>query len=279
MGSFLIKVSLISIIIINFINYDLIKKNILFIPFISFTSISVYLSGERTSFALFLFLSFLVIIFIKTLRKCFIISLLILTSFVTVTAQTNFGKSDPYNRIFIKTFNQLTSNYFIINKSKKINKDPKLIKEKIIQNSQFFTSDHHGHFILAYKLFENNKLFGIGPKGFRYHCRKVQYDPKIGICSTHPHNYLVQITAELGLVGFFLYFFTLSFLVIKLIHCRKMEIDLKNKDMFSLISIGLLVNLFPFLPNGNFFNNWLSIINFYLFGFYLYSYKQVFIND
>ncbi len=58
-----------------------------------------------------------------------------------------------------------------------------------------------------------------------------------------------------------------------------MEIDLKKKEMFSLISIGLLVNLFPFLPSGNFFNNWLSIINFYLFGIYLYSYKQVFVDD
>jgi len=280
LGSFLIKVTLISIIFINLINNELIeKKKILFISFLSLVLISTYLSGERTSFSLFLILSFLVIIFIKSLRKSFFISLLILICFIILTAQVNFGKSDPFNRIFLKTFNQITNNYFTINKSKEIDKDPKILTKEILQNSKIFTNDHNGHFILAYQLFKSNMIFGIGPKGFRHHCRKVEYNPKIGICSTHPHNYLVQIITELGLFGFLLYFFALSFLIIKLIHCRKMEIDLKKKEMFSLISIGLLVNLFPFLPSGNFFNNWLSIINFYLFGIYLYSYKQVFAND
>ena len=41
-----------------------------------------------------------------------------------------------------------------------------------------------------------NKIFGVGPKGFRFHCRKVDYNPKIGICSTHPHNISIQSFSE-----------------------------------------------------------------------------------
>ena len=49
------------------------------------------------------------------------------------------------------------------------------------------------------------------------------------------------------------------------------------KSYFIIVSIGLLINLFPFLPSGNFFNNWISLINFYLVGIYFYAYKKVFV--
>ena len=61
-----------------------------------------------------------------------------------------------------------------------------------------FSLSHHGHYILALDLFKNNYLFGVAPKGFRYHCRKIQYDSKVGICTTHPHNILIQFLSELG---------------------------------------------------------------------------------
>jgi hypothetical protein len=36
----------------------------------------------------------------------------------------------------------------------------------------------------------------------------------------------------------------------------------------------LFINLFPFAPAGNFFNNWMSMIYYYPLGFYLYSRKE-----
>ena len=38
-----------------------------------------------------------------------------------------------------------------------------------------------------------------------------------------------------------------------------------TKLSFYLLNIGIIINLFPFIPSGNFFNNWLSLIMFYPF--------------
>ena len=149
----------------------------------------------------------------------------------------------------------------------------KRIKKK---NIQIFSTDHTGHYKLAYKLFLNQPIFGAGPKGFRYYCRSVKYDPKVGVCSTHPHNIVIQILSETGILGFIFYFSGLLFLIIKILSCANKAKLLKDKNCFLIISIGLFVNLFPLVPGGNFFNNWLSINNYYFLGVYLYSYKKVF---
>ena len=51
------------------------------------------------------------------------------------------------------------------------------------------------------------------------------------------------------------------------------------KNQFYIISIGLILNLFPFIPSGNFFNNWLSLMIYFNLGLYLYTYKKIFDND
>ena len=56
---------------------------------------------------------------------------------------------------------------------------------------------------------------------------------------------------------------------------RKKNLDPYEKNGFLVISIGLLIYLFPFFPSGNFFNNWLSIMLFYNIGFFLYSYNTL----
>ena len=121
---------------------------------------------------------------------------------------------------------------------------------------------------------EKNKIFGIGPKGFKDYCRKVKYVPKIGICSTHPHNIFIQIILELGLIGLVFYIVAailVLFNFFKLIVRKKFNYDYLA---FYSITLGLIINLFPFIPGGNFFNNWISIILYYNIGLYLYSYKK-----
>ena len=55
-----------------------------------------------------------------------------------------------------------------------------------------------------------------------------------------------------------------------------LEKKVNNKYLaFYSITLGIIVNLFPFLPSGNFFNNWISIILYYNIGIYLYSYNEV----
>ena len=87
-------------------------------------------------------------------------------------------------------------------------------------------------------------------------------------------NILIQIIIELGLIGLVFYIVAAIFVLFyffKSIVRRKFNYDYLA---FYSITLGLIINLFPFIPGGNFFNNWISIILYYNIGLYLYSYKK-----
>ena len=50
------------------------------------------------------------------------------------------------------------------------------------------------------------------------------------------------------------------------------KFDQRNENLiYQNILIGIIiVNLWPLVPSGNFYNNWLSLLYFYPVGFYLY---------
>ena len=48
----------------------------------------------------------------------------------------------------------------------------------------------------------------------------------------------------------------------------------ENMDFQNCILIGIFANIFPLLPSGNVFNNWLSIVYFLPVGFYIYKLKN-----
>ena len=94
-------------------------------------------------------------------------------------------------------------------------------------------------------------------------------------CSTHPHNTYVQILVSMGLIGISFIIFALYYFV-KEIFINRKEINQKKKifDKYkvskSIIISAIFINLWPLIPSGNFFNNWVSMIYFYPIGFYLY---------
>lgn len=276
LGSFLLKVFPFTIWLIYFSNFEISKYKNLLIIFFSMYIITVYLSGERTSLFLIFLATILFIFYLHNLRAILLKSFLIFLLFVMSTFITNFGKSDPFNRIFIKTFNQITNSFFLTKRDIQLDKKNlgDLTKD-LKKNIQIFSTDHNGHYLLAYNLFKQSPIFGKGPEGFRYYCRKVEYNSKIGMCSTHPHNIFMQLLSETGLIGIFFYLFGSIFVIISLSKLYKKNMDLKNKYNFYIASIAIIVNFFPLVPSGNFFNNWISIISYYYIGIYIYSYRKV----
>ena len=275
LGSFLIKILPLILWLLFYLNFNF-KKNFFFlICFFSLYFICIYISGERTAFVSLFILLFFLIIFITKIRTIFLLSLTILILFIGLTSFFNIGKVNTFNRIFIKTFNQVTNQFYI--KEKDLSKDKQEVSsQNIYKNIKIFSTDHNGHYVLAYHLFTQQPIFGAGPRGFRYYCRSVKYDSNIGICTTHPHNTLLQILSETGIVGLIFYLYGIFFVMIKIWKVQRKNLILSEKSCFTIISIGLLINLFPFLPSGNFFNNWVSIMNYYFLGLYLYSYKRVY---
>ena len=276
LGSFLLKVFPFTIWLIYFANFEISKYKNLLIIFFSMYIITVYLSGERTSLFLIFLATILFIFYLHNLRAILLKSFLIFLLFVMSTFITDFGKSDPFNRIFIKTFNQITNSFFLTKRDIQLDKKNlgDLTKD-LKKNIQIFSTDHNGHYLLAYNLFKQSPIFGKGPEGFRYYCRKVEYNSKIGMCSTHPHNIFMQLLSETGLIGIFFYLFGSIFVIISLSKLYKKNMDLKSKYNFYIASIAIIVNFFPLVPSGNFFNNWISIISYYYIGIYIYSYRKV----
>ena len=140
------------------------------------------------------------------------------------------------------------------------------------------SDQHYAHFTTAYKIFIDNPIFGKGIKSFRFICNDPRYHSNkkkimseygnysnIESCSTHPHNTYIQLLSETGILPaslIFLIFLVSIFQIIKIsIKSYSLQDDLKNKANFQIfIFTAIIINFFPVLPSGNFYNNWLSII-------------------
>jgi len=226
-------------------------SNYIFFIIFVFGFALIYMSGERTAF--FVTLITFVIVFIMLEEKKIKI---IFGAFLISGALLIVGSS-------------------IINKDFKIRMIDQTLEQIGVmdKNFKFFSTAHQSHYQISMKMFKDNPVFGKGPKTFRAYCSderfKVEFEAS---CSTHPHNYYVQMLAETGLLGFV--FLVLAFLYI----CKEYLLHKFNglfhkKKYLSDFEIVLLscffISLWPIAPSGNIFNNWLSIIMYLPLGFYL----------
>ena len=148
----------------NFLNK---KLNIIYSLIVSLVCVTIYLSGERSSF--FLLILFFTIIFFsnKYLRKFIIIMTIFSIFFSFSISQLRFSDElNPSIRMFDKTYNQL------IGKGEEQYAE---YKKRVFNKFYIFSHDHHGHYLLSYKIFKDYPILGVGPKGFRYLCRTKKY--------------------------------------------------------------------------------------------------------
>ncbi len=240
------------------------NKKIIFFALLIFilSDLLIVFSGERTSLFYLLFSSFVIIVLIKK-WKIYRLLALGLSSLLIV---------------FIFSINSKVSNRIITQTIKQTNINADEIKEV-----NLFTIQHEVLYISAYRIFKDNVLIGIGPKNFRIICKNKKYevltdkDGSINGCQTHPHNTYIQLLAETGLIGFF---FIFSFFLVLLFFLLRhlLNIIIKQKYLYNdfqiCLFVALLITLWPLVPTGNFFNNWLNIIFYLPLGFLIYSFKK-----
>jgi O-antigen ligase len=240
-------------------------KKYLFILCLFFSILSIVISGDRSAFYL-LIIFIILTCFMFFSKKNLLITVMVLSSILFLILKNDILK----NRIIFMTyegfFNTLDK-FNPENINKKIN-----IEEKKITNLHFYISDdHHHHMLTAINIFKEYPLLGSGPNTYRIICKDKRFFIKENSCTTHPHNFYLQLLAETGIFGFtiilLIFLKTSYYLIIK---CP--FLSTKKIDYFIYINLFLL--LLPVLPNGNFFNNWLSIINFFPFGIYFYYLKN-----
>jgi len=231
------------------------KKIILFVTFLFIlTEILIFLSGERSAF----FLNTLAAIFVTLMVRDFkFIRFISLTLSIILIFLITIYDDTAKKRMWDSTINQIGIN------SKKIN---------------LFSIVHESHYLSAYKMFLDKKFLGIGVRNFRNFCSQPEYfGGHERSCSTHPHNTYIQILAETGLIGFAFIILILFYFIFKCVLHFKGAIFQKKyyfNDFEICLLAAILITIWPFVPSGNFFNNWISIIYYFPVGFLLWSLKK-----
>ena len=265
LGSFFIRMCPLAILlffIFSEVKYKALLSIILYIA----TIIVILISGERTALGLFFIFTFLILI-INREKKSFLI-LIVLPLLITVSL-SSFNKKIQY-RLFFEPLQQsnLISDAFI----GKYFPEEKKSYVHLSKYPVIFSREHTQHYKTAFKMFLDKPFMGVGPKMYRKKCGDDKYNSGAESCSTHPHNFLLQILSETGIIGFTFYLVALCFIISKL--ARKSN-DFKNNKKINYIEticlITFFINLFPFIPTGNIFNNWLSVIFYFPVGFYLHQ--------
>ena len=236
--------------ILNFKTFLNKKKSIVLI-FLLLSSIEVltFLSGERAAFFYINLSAIYLIIMMKNFKllRFFSIIFALLTIFIITSFNPVYKE-----RIVDQTIRQITAN----------------------NQTYVFSEEHNNHYLSAYKMYLDNKITGIGPRMFRDNCHLDKYKTSFESCTTHPHNNYVQILSESGLLGFL--FFIIP--IICLISFSAKHFVLKfvyKKNFFSDFQLALmscfLISLWPIVPTGGFYNNWLNIISYFPLGIFLAS--------
>ena len=217
---------------ISYLIYNF-KNKISFILFCIFLFTSLII-GERANF---IRTFIMLIIYFFLIEKKAVNKIIFITLFVAVLILT-FNDQTVKRRVFSQTLGAVWNVKGDITKS--------------LLNTQY-----GAHYYAAIKIFEENKIFGIGIRNFRY----VSGDPKFQDTNSesvmskrswgpHPHQYHFEFLSETGIVGYSIFILTFFYLILKsIINYRK------NNNLYQLSAILFVVtSLIPIVPTGSFFS-------------------------
>ncbi len=204
------------------------SKSIYFGLFAALIIIFIFLTGERMNFLITVGALTIILIISKPNIKVFISLMILFLIFSQI----------------IKTFNPSLFNRY-----------------KNTINQHLNMSDENGYWGTwrggIQQGFEKPFL-GIGPSMTRSQCqyldnKKFEFLPGKNLCANHPHNFYIQLFAEIGIFGL-LFGIVIFFRIIKDSYYR-WKLDYKNPYLISAF-VPLLIYFFPFQQTGSFFGQW-----------------------
>ncbi len=237
------------------LNKDYLSRYFVFV-LILLIYVLIFLTGERSAFFTTTLYMIMISPFLIGIKRTTILFILIGTIFAIIISTNKNIKSRYVDQMLMHTFGVATK-------------------------ATVFMPDHIGLFSSAIDIFQKNIFFGGGVKTFRINCKNTHIEkliklqtpyPNIVFCSTHPHNYYLQLLAETGLIGFLFIlaiFIKLFFNYLKQIY-NLLKKDKKVSNEYVTILSGIIIYIWPLTTTGSFFNNWICSILFLQIGIYLY---------
>ncbi len=228
-GSFIVRILPIFCFFI-FLNKNILKSKLLKLLLVIILLLSFFFiiySGERTALILLLILIFLYfLIFFKLYFKLSLIFLFSVILFITTNITLN-------QNLYDRTLQDLDRN---------ISLDPEV-------------NPYLNYSYVSIEMFKDSPIIGKGPKMFRVYCPDEKYNDFKLMCNIHPHSLYVQLLGEMGFIGFI--FLLTAFIYVISIFFKNLFSNNPN-ILFLLASVGFIINFFPLIPSGNFFNNWIN---------------------
>ena len=247
---------------------------------ILFVGSVIFLTSERTALLLYFII---IILYLPVCRNKIKLILFLILSF-TFLFTTHTELRTKFTKF---TIDQIRDNHYageghFLNNKPDINNGKKSI--------YFYSAEHENFAYTSIKIFEENFLFGSGVKTFYQECNNLKKNKLKELvqnkrgnklqCSTHPHSTYFQILSDTGIFGFILCLYVLYYVI--LVYCKLfIKICKKNKINISyyFVNIGVLISIFPLIPSGNIFNNWISLILFYTIGFWLFFKENIILKE
>ena len=247
-GNFLQKFSIFFIVLV--ISY-MQQNKIYFFSILLFVLffIPIYLTGNRMPTLLY-FLSIIgFFILTKQIKKIF---LFVFLCTAIVFALKKYPIIDRLNT---------QTNIFFEETLKFVKKAPKLFYDNTYDGKEMLdmgTSGYLVHFNSGVQLWKENKIFGKGLKSFRLNCTYGNNQT----CNTHPHNYIIELLLDVGIVGFTLIYLIFIFSVFNFFNFYKHNSNLKLLSLpFFLI---VILEFFPLRSSGSFFTTSNATVIFFM---------------
>ncbi len=263
-GGYLVFIGILSLILF-LTNYKYTKKNITFFFIFFIISITgLLITGDRSPVLIILAFFILSLLFVKKIRNFIFLffSILLFIFFLGI----NFSETIKH-RFIDYPVKRFTVKAFSYTDEISLDKFDKKNIKNLLRNNPWGR-----HYLVSYEMIKSKPITGYGLKSFRIYCSdfnyaldyKVLINSKVEImeynaCSTHPHNYFLEIISDTGIIG------TILLIAIFLMNLRIAFNTSSNKTYVLMIFILMISILSPFKPSGSFFSTWSSTMIWYIF--------------
>jgi len=281
-GGYIQKFFVFALILIPVIWKKLDKQKFLIstvLPIIFFSGI--LFSDARMSLMMFCVSILLMIILIKELRLSLAIASLFCVLIFTISIKTKDDLRESYVSFYHNAHTIITQTAKHVPKKYPELEEEREKKEFLFRNKYLteyiknkkpewkselmgFGSGHFSIYLTAIDVWIDNPIIGNGIKSFRTKCLTKLHLPNRS-CSSHPHNYYLELLNDTGLLGTLLFVCAIFYLITNKFFNFK-DYEKNEKLLFISLLIIIIAEFFPLKSSGSFFSTINSSFTFLILG-------------